>query len=238
MPTIMVDKLKKVLAIAFLAHVVGGFLIVGALVIAPPLAIGEGKFDEFVGGLESFNFKWWLVAIAALVWLLPIGLAITWQRVKAAGVEIDQLRDKLRTLLEDRFIPVKVDIDTRIPVEFDTELIIPVALKTTVDIDTDMDIEAEIPIRTELRLDTHIQTSVLGLGKISVPIKATLPLDFTVPINGRVRIKASNIPIDLDEEARVMLPPIEIPLKCRIETRIDLLSNLENAGIQKKDQSE
>ncbi len=231
----MVNQLKKVLTIAFLIHVIGGFIIVGALVFAPPMVIGEGKFDDFVSGFESFNFKWWIVALATPIWLIPIGLVITWQRVKAAGLEIDQLRDKVRTLLEDRFIPVQVDIDERIPVVFDTELEVPVALTTKVDIDSDMEIEARIPIRTELKLDTMIQTKVLGLGKISVPIRGTVPLDFIVPIEGKLRIKASDIPIDIDEMARVEMPPIDIPLTCRIETHIDLLSNLENAGIQKRE---
>ncbi|MDF1564139.1 MAG: hypothetical protein P1V51_13905 [Deltaproteobacteria bacterium] len=235
----MGEKLKKVVVIAFLVHLVGGFLIIAALMLAPPLMIGVGRFDEFVAGLEAFDFKWWLVVLSTMIWAPPIGVAVLWSRLKAAGIEIEQLRDRVRGLLEDRFIPVKVDIEERLPVVFDQEMIVPVALKTHVDIDSDMEIEATIPIRTEMELDTTISTKVLGIGPIavpiSVPIRATVPLDFSVPIAGKLRIKAMGVPIDLDEKCRVALPPIEIPLDVRLETRIDLLSNLESGGIQKKE---
>lgn len=234
MSTGMIEKLKKVIVIAFTVHLVGGFLIIAALVLAPPMVIGTGMFEEFVGLLEAFNFKWWLVVLATMIWAPPIGVAIVWQRLKVAGVELEEFRAKVRDLLEDRFIPVQVDIDERIPVTFDQEMLVPVALQTKVDIDSDMEIEATIPIRTEMMLDTVIQTSVLGLGKISIPIKGTVPLDFSVPIAGKLRIKASDIPIDIDETCRVALPSIDIPLQCRLETHIDLLTNLEGGGIQKK----
>jgi len=230
----MVQQLKKVLTIAFLIHVVGGFVIVVGLAIARPVVIGEGRFNEFVGAFETFNFKWWLVALAAGFWLFPIGLAVTWRRAKAAGLEIDQLRHKVRDLLEGRFIPVKVDIDERVPVAFDAELMVPVVMTTQVDIDSEMEIETEVPIRTEVNLDTTIETSVLGLGKLSVPIRGKVPLDFIVPLEGKLRIKASGIPIEIDEKARVALPPIDIPLSCQLETHLDLLTNLEGGGIQKK----
>lgn len=225
----MVDKLKRALGIVFISHIVAGFVLIVTLALASEVVIGVGHFDDFVNRLETFDFRWWLVGIASVGWLLPILLVITWRRAKEAGIEVDKLRARVRELLEGSAIPIKVDIDTRIPVNFDTALHVPVQISTKVDIDSDMEIEAAIPIRTELPIDTMIETSVLGIGKISVPIKARLPLDVVVPIHGTLRIKASGIPIEIDEEVRIELPTIEIPLKCRIETKIDLLSNLEAA---------
>jgi hypothetical protein len=230
---VLLEKSRKVLGVAFLIHVVGGLLIVIGLALAPPVSIGEGGFDQFVAALEQVNFQWWLVAGALFIWILPIAVVATWRRTNATGLEIDRLQEKVLTLLEGRSIPVTVDIDERIPVSFDASLSVPVGLDTDIDLDSEVEIQAEIPVRTELPLDTKVETSVFGIGKISIPIKATIPLDFVVPIDGALRIKATELPIQVRDNAEIELPPIEVPLKCRVETRIDLLSNIEASGLLK-----
>ncbi len=225
----MLEKLQHVSRIVFLVHICVGFSIVAALVWVSRIVIGVGQFDELVYHLETFNFKWWLVGIATALWLLPIVLVVIYRAAVRAGLEVDQLRATLRGILEDRALPIKVDIDTRIPVSFDEPLRVPIQLTTKIDFDEEMEIEGEIPFSTELPIDTDIQTKVLGLGTIRVPIRARLPVDVVVPVKGTMRIKASGVPIEINEVALVDLPPIEIPLRCRIETKIDVLTNLEAA---------
>jgi hypothetical protein len=227
------DKLRRASPIALAVHVVVGLGVLLTLALVPDVSIGEGRFDQFVLALETFNFQWWLVGLGSFLWLLPIVVAITWRRTQAAGLEIDMLREKVLQLLENRSIPVTVDIDERIPVTFDEALVVPVALDTNIDIDSHVDIQTQVPIRTELPLDTTIQTSVFGIGTVKIPIRAKLPLDFVVPIEGRLHLKAAAIPISLDEEVRIQLPLIDVPLRCRVQTRVDILSNLEATGLLK-----
>jgi hypothetical protein len=230
---LVLEKLRRLAGIGLAAHIVIGLGLLLTLLLLSDVSIGEGRFDQFVGALETFNFKWWLLGLGFLLWVLPIAVAVTWRRTKAAGVEIDLLREKVLELLENRSIPVTVDIDERIPVTIADAMLVPVALETNIALDSHVDIETEVPIRTEVPLDTIVETKVFGIGRVKIPIRAKVPLDFVVPIAGRLRIQAEAVPISLDEEARIQLPPFDVPLRCRVETRIDILSNLEATGLLK-----
>lgn len=224
-------SLRRVLQIGLVVPIVGGPVLIAILAFSPPLIIGVGKFEHVVHELEAFNFKWWLFGLALFGWLVPLGILLLWRRSQAAVIELNSLRDRVLEILEGRSIPVTVDINENIPVVFDSIMNVPVGLDTEVNIDHDVEIEATIPIQTELPLDTTVSTKVFGIGQVSIPIKAQLPLDFAVPIAGKLRIKASGIPISINEEARIQLPPIEVPLKCQLQTRIDLRRNIEATGL-------
>jgi len=230
----MAEKLKRLLAFWLLFHTVAGLAIIVALALGPPLVLGAGRFEELVLAFEGFNFKWWFVSFSVVIWVPPIAITVLWMRVKAAGVEMDQIRAHFKGLLEDRIVPVTVEIDERIAVRCEDELQVRVDLSTMIDLDSDMEITAQLPIRAQMPLDTTIQTSVLGVGKISIPIKGMVPLDFMLPIDGKLRIKAAGVPISINELSKIQLPTFEIPLQCRIETQVDLLSTFEHAGIQKR----
>ncbi len=224
-------SLRRITQLALVVLVAAGPLVLVPLLFAPPLVIGPGKFEHLVQTLEMFNFKWWLAALVVFAWLVPLGILVLWRRSQAAVIELNALREKFVSLLEGRRIPVMVDVDERIPVAFDATLDVPVSLHTDIDIDHDIEIEADIPIQTELPLDTTIQTSVFGLGNVNVPIKARLPLALDIPIRGKLRIRATDVPVSIEETAQVTLPNIEVPLRCQLRTRIDLLRNIEAAGL-------
>jgi hypothetical protein len=97
-------------------------------------------------------------------------------------------------------------------------------------VDTEVELEADVPIRTELPIETKVQTNVLGIGAISIPIRARVPIDLVLPFKGRTRVKATGVPIALSEIGVARLPAIELPLRARIEARIDLLSNFNFAA--------
>lgn len=226
----MNDKARKVLAALLTLHTVVGLAALGALAVAAPMAIGEGRFEAFVHSIETFDVRWPLFAIVAFVWLVPIGLFLLFRQARAAGLELDQLRGLVRRLLQDKSIPVRVDVDTRVPVEFDAPLTVPVEIHTKVGVDEEIEIETELPVKVDVPVDTEVETTVLRFGKLRIPIQTTIPLDLVLPVKGRIRIRAQGIPVDLNETATVKLPPIEVPIRSRIDTKIDLLANLEQAG--------
>ncbi len=95
--------------------------------------------------------------------------------------------------------------------------------------DSDVELDADVPIRTELPIETKVETQVLGLGTLSIPIRARVPVDIVVPIKGRTRIKVTGMPIDLTNVAVGRLSAIEIPVRARLQAKIDLLSNFQSA---------
>jgi hypothetical protein len=225
----MIEKLKRLTYAIALAGMCIGLAAVVALALTPHLVIGEGRFGAFVHRVESFDFKWWLTGIAFGLWLFPLLLLITYQRARRTGQELHSFQGGLRQLLAKQAIPVIVDIDQKVPIELDEPLDVPVELHTKVNVDSDVELEAEVPIRTELPIETKVQTQVLGLGTISIPIRARVPIDVMVPVKGRTRIKVTGMPIDLTHVAVGRLSTIEIPVRARIQARINLLSNFESA---------
>jgi hypothetical protein len=225
----MVENLKRILYVAVLAFFCIGFVAIVALALTPEIVIGEGRFNAFIHQVELFDFKWWIIGFASGLWLFPILLLITYHRAKRAGHEVHNLQGVLRRILADQTIPVIVDIDQKIPVRLDEALDVPVELHTEVNVDSEVDLEAEVPIQTELPIEAEVHTKVLGLGSITVPISARLPVDVVVPIKGRTHIRATGVPIDLTEIGVARLPAIEIPVRARIEAKIDLLSNFNSA---------
>ncbi len=223
----MLDKFLRISRYIFLAHVIAGFVAIVALAIATPWVIGEGRFHSFVRDVELYDFKWWLVSVAALGWVLPIIMVMTWRNAKRAGLEAASVKAHVRELLEGRSFPVVVDVDTVIPVKIERQLEVDFSVQTKVDVDDRIDIEGTIPLVTELPIDTEISTSVFGLGTVKIPIKARIPLNITIPLKTTMHVRAKGIPINLAERAKVELPAMEIPIKSRLEARIDILRTIE-----------
>ncbi len=222
------QRLRRLLRYVFFTHLAVGPILILVLAFASPIIIGEGHFDRLISFVETFNFKWWLVGILALAWVVPAILGMIYSRVHGNRLEVTRLNDMLSRML-DHSIPIEVDINDRIPVAFDQKLTVPIELDAKLDIDDTVTIEAEIPIKAEIPLDTIIETSVLGIGKIKIPINARVPIDLLLPLKTSIKLHAHGIPICLREEAIVSLPPVELPLACRLETKIELLANFRHA---------
>ncbi len=218
-------RLRQGLRIAFAVHVVAGLAGIAALLFAPPLTIGTNGLAE----LAQFDWRWMLLVPVIVVWGVPVVAVATWRRAAHAGVEVQRVRELVAGLLANRQIPVLVDVDVRVPVRIEQPLRVPVELNTRIAVDEQIDIETMVPIRTVLPLDTDIETSVFGLGTIRIPIRAQLPIDLMLPIVGKIRVKSAGLPVHLKEEVIVQMPEFEVPIKSRLETRIDLLDTLRAA---------
>lgn len=219
------SRLRQLLRIAFAVHVVVGLVGIFALLFVPPLTIGA----DGLAGLVEFDWRWVLLVPLVVVWGVPVIAVATWRRATSAGVEVQRVRELVSNLLQNRQIPVLVDVDVRVPVRIAQAMRVPVELNTRIAVDELIDIETSVPIRTILPLDTDIETSVFGLGTIKIPIRAQLPIDLILPIVGKIRVKSAGLPVHLKEEVIVQLPEFEVPIKSRLETRIDLLDTLRAA---------
>lgn len=222
-------RLKKLLRIAFATHVLAGIGVIAIILLAPRWTIGEGRFNELVRDVETFDWRWVLLVPAIGIWLAPIAIVLLWNKAREAGSKADQVRDIVAKLLEGRQMPVVVDVNARIPVVIEEPLRVPIELDTAVPVDQAVDIETTLPIRIELPIDTEVETKVFGLGALKIPIRARVPIDILLPVKGSIRVRSAGLPVQLRTEATVRLPPFEVPVVARIETRLDLLENLRLA---------
>ena len=225
----MVQSLKRISYAIVLAFFCLGFAALVAVALTPRIVIGEGRLGAFIHQVEKFDFKWWITGLALGLWLFPILLLITYQSAKRAGQQIRDFQGVLRSILANQTLPIIVDIDQKIPIRLDEPLAVPIELHTEVNLDSEFELEADVPIRTELPIETKVQTNVLGIGAISIPIRARVPIDLVIPFKGRTRVKATGVPIALTEIGVARLPAIELPLRARVQARIDLLSNFNSA---------
>jgi hypothetical protein len=225
----MLDKLKRALRVLFFVHLVVGFVLIVWLALVPDMVIGTGEFDEMARSLETFDFKWWVVALVAGYWAVPIALVVVWRRARSAGLEADRVRQIVHDMLAGTALPVMVDIDHLIPLEMDEPVNLPIHLDTRIDIDDTVEVDAQVPIHAELPIDADIVTKVLGIGNVKIPLRTKLPIQMMVPIKGQMRLKAIGLPVKVDAVAQVEVRGIQVPLKGRFETKIDLVSNLATA---------
>ena len=225
----MMQNLKRVWYAIVLAYVCIGFVALVAVVLTPQIVIGHGRLGALIHQVEKVDFKWWIAGSVLVLWLFPILLLVTYLRAKRAGEELHDFRGVLRSILANQTLPIIVDIDQKIPIRLDEPLAVPVELHTEVNLDSEVELEAEVPIRTELPIETKVQTNVLGIGAISIPIRARVPIDMVIPFKGRTRVKATGVPIALSEIGVARLPAIDLPLRARIQAKIDLLTNFNSA---------
>ena len=222
-------RLRQVLRIGAIVHIIAGPLALILLFVSPPWVIGEGKVQEAMRALEGVDWRWWVLIPVVAIWGLPIVAISAWLQARRSGADAAKSRSVLESLLLNRQLPISVHVDARVPVQVEAPLRIPVELDTKISIDESVDIETLVPIRVDLPLDTVVETSVFGIGALKIPIRATIPLDLMLPIKGKIRVKSEGLPVRLKDECVVRLPVFEVPIRSRFETRIDLLDNLRTA---------
>lgn len=223
------NRLRQVLRIGAIVHVVTGPLAMLLLFVSSPWVIGDGKVLEVLRTLEGVDWRWWVFIPVLVIWGLPIVAISAWLQARKTGADAATTRSRLEKLLLNRQLPIAVDVDARVPVQVEAPLRIPIELDTKISIDEYVDIETIVPIRVDLPLDTMVETSVFGIGAIKIPIRATIPLNLQLPIKGKIRVKSEALPVKLKDECVARLPVFEVPIRSRFETRIDLLDNLRTA---------
>ncbi|MEC9072375.1 MAG: hypothetical protein VX938_08360, partial [Myxococcota bacterium] len=129
-------------------------------------------------------------------------------------------------VLRDTAIPVTVDVDHKVPVDIDHPLMCPVKMDATFTMEREVEVSVDIPVSLTIPVETVVETKVLGLGSVSIPIKSEIPIDLVYPFRNTVKMKMEDLPVTIEEEAEVIIPVMEVPLQCRLETQLDLMSNL------------
>lgn len=221
--------LKYAFWIVIVSHFIVGAGVMVGVALTPDLTIGSGQFDRVIGFVEELDFKWWVFGAIFGAWLLPLLAATALLRAHQAGYRVEELRRMLHAFVEGHSIPLVIDIDQKVPLQLDAALDLPVRLHTQVDLDDTVDMQVDVPIRTELPLETDVNARIPGIGEVRIPIRAKIPVDVVVPIRGMTRIKAQGVPIDINEVAVAELPPVEIPVRFRLEAKVDILGNLLRA---------
>ena len=222
-------RLRQVLRIGSIVHIVAGPLLMLLLLFSPPWIIGEGRVQTVLHSMEDLDWRWSVMGLVVLIWGLSLVAVAAWLKARTAGLETEKVRASIASLLQNRQIPVAVDVDTMVPVQVEAPLRIPIELDTKISVDESIDIETLVPIRFDLPMDTVVETSVFGIGALRIPIRATIPLNMLLPIKGKIRIKSEALAVRLKDECVVRLPVFEVPIRSRFETRIDLLDNLRSA---------
>jgi hypothetical protein len=222
-------RLRQLSRIAFGLHIALGLVVVVGLLVSPPLVIGPARLRDVVEHVEEFDWRWLLIGPASFVWIMPVIAVLAFLQARKAGLEVERVRELVSTLLQNRQIPILVDVDTKVPVLVAAPLRMPIELNTRMSVDETIDIETEVPIRTTLPLDTYVETSVFGIGSVKIPIRAQIPIDLVLPIIGKIRVRSAGLPVHIKDEVVVQLPEFEVPIRSRIETRIDLLDTLRAA---------
>ena len=225
-------RLRQILRVGAIVHVVAGPLVILLLLVSPPWVIGDGRVHEVLRTLEGIDWRWWVLIPVVALWGLPIIAISAWLQARRTGLEAQKVRSVMESLLLNRQLPIAVDVDARVPVQVSEPLRIPIELDTKIAIDESIDIETMVPIRIDLPLDTVVETSVFGIGALKIPIRATIPLNMVLPIKGKIRVKSDGLPVHLKDECVARLPVFEVPIRSRFETRIDLLDNLRTAEQQ------
>ncbi|MDP2274278.1 MAG: hypothetical protein Q8N23_11905 [Archangium sp.] len=222
-------RLRHVLRIGAIVHIVTGPLAMVLLFVSGPWVIGDGRVQEFLRTLEGVDWRWLALVPVLVIWGLPIVAISAWLQARRSGADVAKTRSGIERLLLNRQLPIAVDVDARVPVQVEAPLRIPIELDTKISIDEYVDIETVVPIRVDLPLDTVVETSVFGIGALKIPIRATIPLNLSLPIKGKIRVKSEALPVKLKDECIARLPVFEVPIRSRFETRIDLLDNLRTA---------
>lgn len=136
-------------------------------------------------------------------------------------------------------LPIQAELDVPIDEIFDVKVKSPV----TLDMDNRFPIEEIVRIKGEMPLETNVDTEIMGIPT-KVPIKGMIPLDFSIPLKHKVRIKdrfdlriAGNIPSTIKQNIKVPLSlvakgnfalneEIPVPIKGALKTRLGISGNV------------
>lgn len=189
--------------------------------------IGAGKFDSLVHTIETIDYRWWIVGIITLYFGMTLLLIILFTLFHKSFEQVDSIKDNLFKLVKDRKIPIRADINERIMVELDKPVEANFKVSTKLDINEKVYVKATIPVNLNFPLDTVFETKVLGIGTVKIPIKTTIPMNMDFPFEGEVAMKVDDFKLELDEKAHVQIPPMEVPINCQVEAKLNLESNLQ-----------
>jgi hypothetical protein len=220
------NKINWLIRIALGLQLLGGFLFLSWLIIwAGPISVGTGRLTGLLHDLEVYDFKLWLIIGTFLYLLLLAGMLVLVFLINISNRKLEDIKLAVVNLLQGKFIPVTVDIDETIPVAMGTQVEAPFEISTKISFNEEVFVKTTIPVDMNIPLDTVVETSVMGLGKIKIPIKASMPMKFNFDFSGPVKMNVQQFDFHLKEKARVEMPPLQVPIKCSIKARLNLESN-------------
>lgn len=202
-------------------------LVVGFVLFSGPVMVGAGKFNSIVNIIETTDFRWWIVSLLTMYFGMSLFLIILFAIFNKAFEEVDSIKDNLFKLVKDKRIPIRADINERIMVKLDKPVEANFKVSTSLDFNQNVHVKAIIPVRLDFPLDTVFETKVLGIGVVKIPIKTTIPLNIDFPFEGDVAMNVVDFKLELEEKALVEIPPMEVPINCQVEAKLNLESNLQ-----------
>jgi len=219
------DRRTRVLRALLAVYVLLGVVPIAWLLLSPSLALGEGGLAALAQFVEGIDFRWLLLLLVLALWLTPVAIAVGVGLVVRYQLVDQGVLDVVRDLMRERTFPVSVQVDQRLPITFDEDLLLPIKMEARVDIERDIEIETVVPIRTTLELDTTVAPNVMGLGNVKIPIRATVPVDMKIPVKLPVSLSLLQLPVAIDEEVAVRMPTIEAPINTTLDMRISLFGS-------------
>jgi hypothetical protein len=202
-------------------------VLVGFMLFSGPIIIGSGKFDNFINIIETINYRWWIIGLITLYFGISLFFLILFAIFHKQFEQVDAIKDNLFKLVKDRKIPIRADINERIKVELEDVVEADFKVSTNLDLDEKVQVKATIPVDLTIPIDTTFETKVLGIGTVKIPIKTRVPMKMDFPFEGEVAMKVKDFKLELDEKAQVKIPPMEVPINCQVEAKLNLESNLE-----------
>jgi len=202
-------------------------LLVGFILFSGPIMIGAGKFNSIIYTIETIDYRWWIVALIAMYFGMSLFFLILFAIFHKSFEEVDSIKDNLFKLVKDKRIPIRADIHERIKIELDEPVEANFKVSTLLDINEKVHVKAMIPVDLDIPVDTVFETKVLGIGTVKIPIKTKIPMKMDFPFEGEVSMKVDGFKLELDEKAKVQIPPMEVPIDCQVEAKLNLESNLE-----------
>jgi hypothetical protein len=202
-------------------------LVMGFVLFSGPIMVGAGKFYSLINTIETTDYRWWIVGVLLMYFGMSFLLLILFALFNKAFEEVDSIKDNLFKFVKDKKIPIRADINERIMVKLDKPVEANFKVSTSIDFNQNVHVKAIIPVRLDFPLDTIFETKVLGIGVVKIPIKTTIPLNMDFPFEGDVLMNVVDFKLDLEEKALVEIPPMEVPINCQVEAKLNLESNLQ-----------
>jgi hypothetical protein len=202
-------------------------LVIGFVLFSGPIMIGAGKFNSFINTIETTDYWWWVAAILTMYFGMSFLFLILNALFNKAFEEVDSIKENLLKLVKNKKIPIRADINERIMVKLDKPVEANFKVSTKLDINQSVHVKAVIPVKLNFPIDTIFEAKVLGLGTVKIPIKTTIPMNMDFPFEGDVAMNIKDFKLELNEKAFVEIPPMEVPINCQVEAKLNLESNLQ-----------
>ncbi len=223
------DPLLVILKRIYNAHLIlrgvfyGGCTVLIAVLFVIPTQTAETLFQStFFIWLSHINLNALGIGILVTVMLLGYVSAKLLFRFNLTPKQITSIAKLIKKMAEDRVFPLQVEVNQDLPVSFNKAIKIPIDERLGVNIEETVHVEALIPIKAEIPIDTVVETPILNFGTVKLPIRATFPLELTVPIKAHVKVSAVKAKIHLQDNLNITLPDLVVPIKATLKTDIPL----------------